>query len=73
MWKIDYYTLAICEDGAIGNVKQYEDTWYTECEVGEVSIKLQEIVDLIKGNGKYRPVITCYKQIKGHGDTKLYK
>ena len=32
MWKVDYYTLAVCEDGSLGNVKQYSDVWYTEYE-----------------------------------------
>lgn len=30
MYKVDYYTLAKCDDGSIGNVKQYSDIWYTE-------------------------------------------
>lgn len=30
MYKVDYYTLAKCDDGSIGNVRQYSDIWYTE-------------------------------------------
>ena len=49
MWKVDYYTLAVCEDGSVGNVKQYSDTWYTEYGLPILFDKLQEIADKRKG------------------------
>jgi len=33
MYKVNYYTLAKCNDGTIGNIKQYSDTWYTEQKI----------------------------------------
>lgn len=30
MYKVDYYTLAMCVDGSTGNIIQYTDVWYTE-------------------------------------------
>lgn len=57
MWKVDYYTLAVCEDGSLGNVKQYSDVWYTEYGLPNLFDKLQEITDKRKGKNQYRPVI----------------
>lgn len=68
MWKVDYYTLAVCEDGSLGNVKQYSDVWYTEYEFPILFDKLQEITDKRKGKNKYRPVILKIESVKGHGD-----
>ena len=68
MWKVDYYTLAVCEDGSLGNVKQYSNVWYTEYELPILFDKLQEITDKIKGKNKYRPVILKIESVGGHGD-----
>lgn len=68
MWKVDYYTLAVCEDGSVRNVKQYSDTWYTEYELPILFDKLQEITDKRKGKNKYRPVILKIESVGGHGD-----
>lgn len=68
MWKVDYYTLAVCEDGSLGNVKQYSNVWYTEYGLQILFDKLQEITDKIKGKNKYRPVILKIESVRGHGD-----
>lgn len=68
MWKVDYYTLAVCEDGSLGNVKQYSDTWYTEYGLPILFDKLQEITDKRKGKNQYRPVILKIESVGGHGD-----
>lgn len=68
MWKVDYYTLAVCEDGSLGNVKQYSDTWYTEHELEDLYTELQKVIDAIKGKNKYHPVVERIENIRGHGD-----
>lgn len=66
MYKVNYYTLAKCNDGSIGNVRQYSDIWYTEQEIEIISKELQRIISLRKGTDKYAPVITNIEKIKGH-------
>lgn len=67
MYKVDYYTLAICDGGkSIGNIKQFNDTWYTEQPISVLEEELKRVVDIIHGDGKYVPVITNIEQIKGH-------
>lgn len=68
MWKVDYYTLAVCEDGSVGNVRQYSDTWYTEYELEDLYTELQKVIDAIKGKNKYHPVVERIENIRGHGD-----
>jgi predicted nucleic acid-binding Zn-ribbon protein len=66
MYKVDYYTLAKCDDGSIGNVRQYSDTYYTDMNIEEIQKQLQYVIDIRKGDGKYVPVITKIEFIKGH-------
>lgn len=66
MYRVDYYTLAICEDGSIGNIKQYSDTWYTDFEISVIEGNLKIVIANRKGLNKYYPVITCIEKIKGH-------
>ena len=66
MYKVDYYTLAKCKNGEVGNVFQYSDTWYTDQEISVLETELQSVIDIRKGDGKYKPVITNIERIKGH-------
>lgn len=66
MYKVDYYTLAKCDDGSIGNVKQYSDIWYTEQKIEVIPKELQRVINLRKGADKYVPVITNIENIGGH-------
>lgn len=66
MYKVDYYTLAKCDDGSIGNVKQYSDIWYTEQKIEVIPKELQRVINLRKGADKYVPVITNIESIDGH-------
>lgn len=66
MYKVDYYTLAVCGDGAIGNVMQYSDTWYTDQDIEVIPKELQRVIDIIRGDGKYVPIIQNISRIEGH-------
>jgi len=66
MYKVDYYTLAKCDDGSIGNVRQYSDIWYTEQNIEVIPKELQRVINLKKGADKYVPVITNIESIDGH-------
>ncbi len=66
MYKVDYYTLAKCDDDSIGNVKQYSDIWYTEQKIEVIPKELQRVINLRKGADKYVPVITNIENIGGH-------
>lgn len=66
MYKVNYYTLAKCDDGSVGNVRQYSDVWYTEHEIEVIPKELQRVINLRKGSDKYVPVITNIESIEGH-------
>lgn len=66
MYKVNYYTLAKCDDGSVGNVKQYSDVWYTEHEIEVIPKELQRVINLRKGSDEYVPVITNIESIEGH-------
>ena len=66
MYKVDYYTLAKCDDGSIGNVRQYSDIWYTEQNIEVIPKELQRVINLKKGADKYVPVITNIESIDGN-------
>ena len=66
MYKVDYYTLAKCDDGSIGNVKQYSDIWYTEQKIEVIPKELQRVIKLRKAADKYVPVFTNIENIGGH-------
>lgn len=66
MYKVNYYTLARCDDGSVGNVKQYSDVWYTEHEIEVIPKELQRVINLKKGADKYVPIITNIESIEGH-------
>ncbi len=66
MYRVDYYTLAKCNDGSTGNVKQYSDIWYTEQKIEVIPKELQRVINLRKGADKYVPVLTNIESIEGH-------
>lgn len=66
MYRVDYYTLAVCQDGTVGNIKQYSDTWYTDQNIEVIPEELQRVINIIKGSDKYVPVITSINKIEGH-------
>jgi len=68
MYKVDYYTLGICSDGSVGNILQYKDTWYTEQKIEIIQNELQRVINIMKGDNKYKPVITNIAKINGHGN-----
>ena len=61
MYKVDYY-----KNREVGNVFQYSDTWYTDQEISVLETELQRVIDIRKGDGKYKPIITNIERIKGH-------
>ena len=68
MYKVKYYALAKCGDGTVGNILQFNNTYYTECEIADIPKVLQRAVDVIYNN-KYIIVIESIEKIKGHCDT----
>lgn len=68
MYKVDYYTLGKYFNGTVGNILQYSDTWYTEQKIEVLQEELQRVINIIKGDDKYKPVITNIAKIKGHGN-----
>lgn len=66
MYKVNYYTLARCDDGSVGNIRQYSDVWYTEQKIEVIPKELQRVINLKKGADKYVPVITNIESIEGH-------
>lgn len=66
MYKVNYYTLARCDDGSVGNVRQYSDVWYTEHEIEVIPKELQRVINLRKESDKYVPAITNIESIEGH-------
>lgn len=68
MYRVEYYTLAVCNDKTIGNVMQYSDTWYTDQSIDVIPTELQRVINIRKGADKYVPVITSINKIKGHLD-----
>lgn len=66
MYRVDYYTLAVCQDGTVGNVRQYSDVWYTDQEIEVIPKELQRVVNIIKGADKYVSVIQSINKIEGH-------
>lgn len=66
MYKVEYYTLAVCSDNSIGNIKQFNNTWYTENSISVIEEELKKAVNILYGNNKYIPIITNIQQIKGH-------
>lgn len=65
LYKVNYYTLSKCEDGSIGNIKQYSDVWYTEVSIQNIPAVLKQVVK-DKKKDKYVPVITNIEMIEGH-------
>lgn len=65
MYKVNYYTLCKMQDGSVGNIKQFDNVWYTEQEIEIMQTELQRVVDIMY-NDKYQPVIMSIERIKGH-------
>lgn len=65
MYKVNYYTLGKMQDGSVGNIKQFDNVWYTEQEIEIMQTELQRVVDIMY-NDKYQPVIVSIERIKGH-------
>lgn len=66
MYKVEYYTLAVCNDNSAGNIKQFSSTWYTEQRISVHEKELKRVVDIIYGPDRYVPVITKIEYINGH-------
>lgn len=71
MYKVNYYTLAYIKNSSsgeydIGNIKQYNDVFYTECGISEIQSNLEISLTNRKGLYKYYPVITNIEKISGH-------
>lgn len=66
MYKVNYYTLAKCKNGSVGNIIQYFSAWYTEHSIENIPQELQKVIDAKKGIDKYVPVITKIKKVDGH-------
>ena len=43
MYKVNYYTLAKCKNGTVGNIRQYSDVWYTDQEISVLETELQRV------------------------------
>lgn len=67
MYKVNYYTLAVLDNGKdVGNIKQFNDVWYTEQPISIHEKELKRVLDIIYGENKYIPIITNIEKIKGH-------
>lgn len=71
MYRVDYYTLAMIKNEyidhyRIGNIVQYRDIFYTETEIENIPTLLQRRVNDIKGDNKYKVIITKIEEIEGH-------
>ena len=66
MYKVDYYTLAIINGKDIGNIKQFDNIWYTEHEISVLEKELQRAVDIKYGDNKYKSIVKTIEAIKGH-------
>ena len=70
LYKVDYYTLAICKDKSIGNIKQFSDIWYTMKPIEILEEELNKVLEL-KHTRRYVSVITNIKKIQGHCDIQI--
>lgn len=68
MYKVNYYTLGKCGDGTVGNILQFNNTYYTESKIADIPNTLQRAIDVIYNN-KYVVVIENIEKIKGHCGT----
>ncbi len=66
MYKVDYYTLAIINGKDIGNIKQFDNIWYTEHEISILEKELQRAVDNKYGDNKYKSIVKAIDTVKGH-------
>lgn len=66
MYKVDYYTLAILDGDKVGNIKQFDNIWYTEHEISVLEKELQRAVDIKYGDNKYKSIVKTIEAIKGH-------
>lgn len=70
MYKVKYYTLGIIKkennEYETGNIKQYSNIFYTNVTIDNIENELQKAIDKIKGENKYKPVITNIEKIDGH-------
>ena len=69
IYKVNYYTLSIhhkASGDSLGNIKQYDDEFYTSVEIKDIPTKLQEVIDGIRGENKFKPIITNIEYIEGH-------
>lgn len=64
MYRVEYDTLAIMNDGRIGNVRQNDKTKiaYTEAELGDIDKKLSAFLK----EKKLYPIIKKVEKIDGH-------
>lgn len=70
MYKVKYYTLGMIKrennEYETGNIKQYNNIFYTNVTIDNIENELQKAIDKIKGENKYKPVITNIEAIEGH-------
>lgn len=70
LYKVKYYTLAMIkrDDNGyeVGNIKQYNDTYYTDTDIKNIQEFLEVSIANRKGLMKYKPVITSIELIDGH-------
>ena len=74
MYKVNYYTLARCDDGSIGNVRQHSDIWYTEQKIeNDVGVPIGEIVfDNVDGLENLISILKILKK-RVYRDNHFYK
>lgn len=69
MYKVNYYTLALIKHNGVfdvGNIKQYSDIFYTDGNITDIPQLLVQSIAKIKGENKYKPIITNIELIDGH-------
>jgi len=64
MYKVEYDTVAIMNDGSLGNISQGKDVAYMDCHLSQIDDDLQ---GFLRNQEKPKsPVINNVVRVKGH-------
>ena len=68
MYKVKYYALAKMSDGTVGNCEQFRNTYYTDHEIKNIQIALQNNIDkkYYDRKSNFVVVIMEIELIEGH-------
>ena len=68
MYKVKYYTVAELNDGSRGNIEQFRDIYYTDHNIENIPMALQNNVDRMyyKRKNRFMSIILEIEFIEGH-------